>query len=265
MTMRIFKQARAAAWTVLALALSQAALAGATVDISKVTDKNSLVPGELVNAMEYHVNGVSGATKVNPSSSSKLKNLAAKWRGATVARFEYSYKGGTRVYNAMSGQDTADLLYEANSAGHKAYPGFLRQSSVEKAATNVNVPNGKLSATIGQQATDAELKALKTFEKDILDGAVPRGGRMVGYISQAPCASCDNVIRQQLANQTDYVSDIKISYLPKAAEEAEGSAARELAHEFNGRRLQSLKDNVMSLRGNAAARLNVGGGTAGCL
>lgn len=38
---------------------------------------------------------------------------------------------------------------------------------------------------------DAEIKAAQSLEHDIVDGIVPRGGRLVIHSSQVPCDSCD--------------------------------------------------------------------------
>ncbi|HEX3634726.1 MAG TPA: hypothetical protein VHV99_04450 [Paraburkholderia sp.] len=253
----------------LLLAFSTIGQAQIPVNIGQVSSSTSLVPEQLLNSMEFYAQAVSNSVKTAPPSSTKIKLLASKWRSATIARFEYTYGGAngesnTRVYNAISGQDPQDILYDAGSAPHRQLNAFLQGGRVEKAARNIEVPEGRLAANIDKQAADAELKALKNFENDILHNGLPRGGRLVGYISQAPCDSCGNVLKQQLP-ATGYAAEVEVSYLPNAKAPGISETEENIAQEFNARRLV-YKDNILSLRARALGKLeSAGGQTAGCL
>jgi hypothetical protein len=218
--------------------------------------------------MDFYAQAVSRSIQTAQPSSTRIKLLASKWRGATIARFEYTYSGvygeNTRVYNAISGQDPQDILYDAGSTPHRVFNDSLRGGNIEKAAANIEVPGGQLTASIDRQATDAELKALKNFENDILHGGLPRGGRLTGYISQAPCDSCSNVLTKQLP-ATGYASEVEVSYLPNAKAVGISESEERIAQRFNAGRLV-YKDKILSLRARELGKLeSAGGEMAGCL
>ncbi|MEA3084228.1 MAG: hypothetical protein QOC89_1925 [Paraburkholderia sp.] len=255
--------------SILLLALSATVRAQVPLKIVQVTNAATLVPEQLFNTMDFYAQAVSRSIKTAQPSSTKIKLLASKWRSATIARFEYTYAepsgaSNTRIYNAISGQDPQDILYEPGSAPNRQFNDFLSSSNIEKAAANIDVPGGRLGASMDNQALDAELKALKNFENDILVNGLPPGGKLVGYISQAPCDSCANVLRQQLP-ATGYARQIEVSYLPNSKAVGISQTETDIAKRFNTRRLV-YKDNILSLRAGTLGRLEARGGElAGCL
>lgn len=62
-------------------------------------------------------------------------------------------------------------------------------------------------------AFDAEQKALRSIEEDILDGRMPRGGTVRGLMSGAPCATCRESIK---AFADTYDLDITLSGMSSA-------------------------------------------------
>lgn len=239
--------------------------AGPVVTVEAVSSVNEQVSSRLLKSVRYHVDMAGRAVaeeQLNPSNAAK-KELVSKWRSSTTARFEYRYvQEGVehlRVYNAMSGQDLRDLLKVPQD--HPLYSGFderfaARGANAERYVKNIEVPDSRFSASLDIRQADAELKALRNLESDIRSGLVPSGGRLTGFISQAPCESCKPMLENVLP-ETGYVSEAHVSYLPNAREAA-SDLERQIANKFYG-----VKKNLVSkdvLEKAAAANASAEGG-----
>lgn len=166
----------------------------------------------------------------SPPLSKTFIMLRSKVQGATIARIEYTYekdgKTMTRVYHGRSGHslktifdrvskksassdsgndspvtDSGDAtgVIEADdiamdAAEAKYYP---TETALDLRARKLPESASRLEASVVDSmdhSWDAELKALRRIEYDIEKKVVPRGGRVIGYVSKTVCESCRKVI-----------------------------------------------------------------------
>lgn len=157
-------------------------------------------------------------------NSAAWRKIQLSTHSPTVARMEYTYtKGGrqyTRIYHARSGPAMEVVLSRVDlnapggssrsgssgteSEGSKTY--IITDEDIAKdfaerkyypidTELNVRVPNlptknSEIEAILANHGADAELKVFRQIENDIATRTVPRGGRLVGYVSKAVCGSC---------------------------------------------------------------------------
>jgi hypothetical protein len=196
--------------------LSQVVSAG--IDV-KVGAGN--IAGILGREAQYHVDAVLMAIADNRAvvaNEFQMNNLRARIRGVTVGRFEYTYqingKEFTRVYHARSGRSVRGMVGDSkySSGGTSSEPGGsgtiwedierdAREGMFYPADTPENVRAANLrpiknSGVVSSGVkSDAELKALRSIQTDIVNGRVPPGGKLTAYVTKAPCPSCEEVIR----------------------------------------------------------------------
>jgi len=159
--------------------------------------------------------------KFNRAGNSVLTRAT---QGSTVARMEYIYTQNgleySKYYYARSGpamEVTFDRIahrapasdgspgtgestaYEITDddiakdiAEGKFYP---RDTSRRTRAPNLKKVDNGVVANDAKHAGDAELKIFRKVESDIATKAVPRGGKLVGYVSKAVCSSCENAAK----------------------------------------------------------------------
>lgn len=164
-------------------------------------------------------------------NSTFFNGLRSRLQKATVARIEYTYTVGdvatTRVYHAASGRPNEAIFKgvesskgassgtESTGAGStddNATRDFLADWEQDVAeskfyppdtATDVRAPAVRyddqsalthFDAEGRPRGADAEFKAFRKIEDDILGNIIPRGGRVTGYVSKAVCDSCRKVI-----------------------------------------------------------------------
>lgn len=156
--------------------------------------------------------------------------LTRSTQGTTVARMEYVYtKEGreySRYYYARSGP-AMGVVFEriehqppgsgsGTGTGTEGETGtsneytitedhikldeteatfYPKDTAARVRAPNLTEMNGGVVANVGKNAGDAELKIFRKIESDIATKVVPRGGRLVGYVSKAVCPSCEAASR----------------------------------------------------------------------
>lgn len=85
-----------------------------------------------------------------------------------------------------------DILKDAEESQHYPPDTFenVRVRNLNPRGSTVNITTNQYHRT-----RDAELKALRHIELDIRQKTIPEGGRITAYVSQPPCDSCANAIR----------------------------------------------------------------------
>ncbi|UPG85398.1 hypothetical protein L2Y94_19160 [Luteibacter aegosomatis] len=162
-------------------------------------------------------------------------------------RYELDGIPQTRVYHAFAGQPlsaTADAIFTGESpvstpplmdsgdfTGESPEPGPSNRSVIhgldlideQDDIYFADLPEGNVRARVlppegsvltpfdvegAQGALDAEFKAMRAIERDIAEGLVPRGGRIVGMIGGSACASCQHVMERMAET---YDVDIRVT------------------------------------------------------
>jgi hypothetical protein len=173
------------------------------------------------------------ATGGNSSAWNRIK-LAT--HSPTVSRMEYTFTTNgrqyTRIYHARSGPAMEVVLSrvdlsapgESSKSGSSgtesegSRPYNITEEDIAKdfaerryypvdTTFNVRVPNlptenSEIEAIVANHGGDAELKIFRQIENEIATRTVPRGGRLVGYVSKAVCGSC-RAASVSLAKQFD--------------------------------------------------------------
>ena len=67
------------------------------------------------------------------------------------------------------------------------------------------------------RANDAEIKAMRKIEKDILSGDLESGGSLTVFVNQLPCESCTPLFEEQLA-AWPHITSADVSYLGQIPE-----------------------------------------------
>jgi hypothetical protein len=193
------------------------------------TDPNDVVTTPLIDAFRFHAEPAAAwyLDQLNGAlvSYDRFTTFHEALTRATYAAFEYTYQQDgrqrTRIYYAMSGQDNpptglppasrsmASYMVEDHTRVH-AYISDQDQSAI--VSTQLE---GENSSRI--HARDAELKALRTIERDIRRRAVTSGGSIHAFISQPMCDSCEHALHRFAEI---YDVDVNVNHL-----EADMSAA----------------------------------------
>jgi hypothetical protein len=172
------------------------------------TDPNDVVTTPLIDAFRFHAEPAAAwymdqlSGDIVPYDRFTIFHNALT--RATYAAFEYTYRQDgrqrTRIYYAMSGQDNlptglpratrslASYIVEDSTRVH-AYVSDQDNSAI--VATQIE---GENSSRI--HARDAELKALRSIERDIKRRAVTSGGSIHAFISQPMCDSCEHALHR---------------------------------------------------------------------
>ena len=202
---------------ILFLVLSQVASAG-NIDI-EVGAGN--IPGILDKEAQYHLDAILMAIADNKevvTNSRQMYHLRSRMAGMTVARFEYTYEVDgreyTRVYHARSGRSIGgtilDAKYERNATSSESDGSGTLEDDIARdlgedrfypadtpfdvRVTNLRPVKGSAIASKGVKA-DAEFKAIRSIQTDIVENRVPKGGKLAAYVTKEPCATCRDAIR----------------------------------------------------------------------
>jgi len=212
---------RAIRLTALAFALSASASAAFAGKIKIDTAHGDAVAAMLNSDSEIFVDAFRMAIPekgMKDTFTGKAKiHLFKATKKATVARMEYVYTEAgrlrSRTYYARSGpamdvtfrrmtrRNVDDGSTEEGSSRYvitdddialdiaesKYYP---KDTSLRVRAPNLPSATDGVVANDPLHAGDAELKIFRKLESDIAAQAVPRGGRLVGYVSKSVCPSC---------------------------------------------------------------------------
>ncbi|MEX1829552.1 hypothetical protein [Luteibacter sp. CQ10] len=153
----------------------------------------------------------------------------------------------TRIYHAFAGQplsatadaiftgesplstpplmDSGDFTVESPEPGPSTRPVIHGMDRIDEQDDiyYADLPEGNVRARVlssegsvltpfdvegAQGALDAEFKAMRAIERDIVEGLVPRGGRIAGMIGGSACASCQHVMERMAET---YDVDIRVT------------------------------------------------------
>jgi hypothetical protein len=162
------------------------------------------------------------ATATVPAVRNDFVPLRSQFLKSTYAELEYSYTTNgdlvTRVYHAVSGHDAP--YYLKSPASHpttpttptgetsfgwsqtKLFQDYFPVSDVQSRATILASDTSELTADDDlvedgfAHGRDAELKGLRTIERDIQAGKVLPGGQLSVTVSKPVCGSCESAIRK---------------------------------------------------------------------
>jgi len=220
-----------------ALVLLFSTTATRAVDTLPLNDADTLAFAQLVRTYDLYIDAVVDMVEAIPAtarpSSAMLGKLAHRWRNATVAWMDYVWTDSRgrivhRTYRALSGPTPGSLL----GLGVDVPP-----LTPNAHAHSVIVVGDVL------RTNDAEVKLMHSLEGDILDGSVPRGGRVNLWASQQVCGSCGGLARQF---EQVYGTSVTMYEVPRAPKTDPAAAFSRLdAHRRTG--FRRLRDGI-SLR-----------------
>lgn len=205
----------------------------ASVVYTQLTASDDLVAAkeQLVSTFKYHLRGAqryAAAHGPRVSSDEAYANFRRSWARASVAHVEYRWTNSrgrpwNTVYHGMSGPVASSALPRDGALVPAAYdmPDWAQYYTDHNPDVFARIPDGErsvleqalegdASAGVGR-GYDAEIRAMRTLERDILAGNVPRGGRVVAWVSSPPCQTCRATIR--LFADT-YGIDVQVYHLP---------------------------------------------------
>lgn len=186
------------------------------------SDERNIVTAPLIDAFRFHAEAAAvwylQQLNGDAVSRARFERFSVPFVGATFGAFEYTYlRDGvrqTRIYYAMSGRDEP---FTAMPPATTPMSHFIAQDSTRIHAyldpqdvTTLVATEIEGDHSEGQHRRDAELKALRTIERDIRRGTVTRNGRLQAYVSQPMCDSCEHLMHRFGAL---YDVDINVSYL----------------------------------------------------
>ncbi|MDK9756925.1 hypothetical protein KIV40_16305 [Vibrio sp. D173a] len=214
----------------LPLAIFSASVFSADVNVSRVTDSESVATTLLNDTVDRIVDSYGQAyiDIVSPANFKKsdVERGVQRVGSKSIARFEYHYtmpngERATRIYHSFSGETPTPGLQ-----GHNV--DFTQKIEAEMRA-NERLVTGKITeeeyhsggryfrASSYARANDAEIKAMRKIEKDILSGDLESGGSLTVFVNQLPCESCTPLFEEQLA-AWPHIATADVSYLGQIPE-----------------------------------------------
>lgn len=187
----------------------------------------------LIDSFKYNLRGAQryAATQTTLETPADFDPFAAQWSRANVAHLKYHWRNATgqartTIYHAMSGRSPAAALGVGSSQGVGAYtmPDWRTYYVERNPSVYAHIVEGEPSALdaieefrlpgepsgIGHQF-DAEMRGLRTLERDIVKNHLTPGGRLTMWVSSPPCPVC----RQGMRIVADtYDIDIQVFHLP---------------------------------------------------
>ncbi|PTR35167.1 hypothetical protein C8J98_101430 [Luteibacter sp. OK325] len=133
-----------------------------------------------------------------------FREFGRQFFSSTFASFQYTYTLNgmehTRTYYARSGEDPPRLGVRGPTP--PLYSNYLQVQPTEVHATLLSSDESAITWTAlkdGRPAdarrNDAELKAVRSIERDLINGRVPSGGEVTAFVSQPMCPSCEMAVR----------------------------------------------------------------------
>ncbi|GAA0915041.1 hypothetical protein GCM10009552_32500 [Rothia nasimurium] len=188
-------------------------------------------------------------------NTAEFSGFSRQFETATFASFTYQYQldgvNYRRVYHARSGRNDPALGL-GDITPVRRYRSFFDSRGPDviawdrPAATGSRVTPRPVAGKKHAEAAkrDAELKIARAIERDILNGRVPAGGYLAGFVSQEPCPSCEAALQALSDSQNIRVH---VAYLDH------GSPAYTI---FHRQRLQHLNTIHVSVNGGQINVLN---------
>lgn len=133
-----------------------------------------------------------------------FRAFARQFFSSTFATFQYTYvskgKEHTRTYYARSGEEPPRL--DVRGPTPAPFSSYVQTQPAEVHAMLLPSDRSAITWTAlddgrGSDArrNDAELKAVRSIERDIINRRVPLGGEVTAFVSQPMCLSCDMAVR----------------------------------------------------------------------
>lgn len=234
---RLFRAAVAAA----ALLTSCVAVSGTVKYIELTSPEGMLAAKEtLVSTFKYHLRGAQRyAAAHGPAVTTEraYTGFRTEWARATAAQVKYKWidstgRPRTTLYHGLSGRvAAASLPHDADLVVPSFdMPDWAQYYSDVNPNVYARIPDGErsiLEESMAGDSTvrlgrgyDAEMRALRTIERDILAGNVPRGGVIAAWVSQPPCQACRKAFK---IFSDAYHVNIHVIHLPAYEPSATGN------------------------------------------
>ncbi|SKB42888.1 hypothetical protein [Luteibacter sp. 22Crub2.1] len=207
---RSFRSFRAAA--AIALLLASSITVAGTVKYIEVTSPEAMLAAKenLVSTFKYHLRGAQRyAAAHGPATTTEraYTGFRMEWAKATAAQVKYRWidstgRPRTTLYHGLSGRVAAAALPRETGVPVPSFdmPDWAQYYSDVNPNVYARIPDGEhsiLEESMAGDSTarlgrgyDAEMRALRTIERDILAGNIPRGGVIAAWVSQPPCQAC---------------------------------------------------------------------------
>jgi hypothetical protein len=194
--------------------LAQSSPPGGFSELAVEHDEDHMMQTWLGVALNDYANAMTkwlmDAAHANGGTVTKaaLNRFQRQLRTATFAYFEYTYEVDgvpySRIYLSASGRPFATYIdprspgliaperpdadyFSSDDVVRHASAGPVEGSDVTPRPRRPGVPN---------RGNDAEIKVVQSIVRDIDDGLVQSGGRLIGFVSKQPCDSCGEALRQ---------------------------------------------------------------------
>lgn len=192
----------------LAVALSAQATELRTTETSD--DPGDHVLSHVEASFAHHAEAASGwylaALGGRRVTEAQFGIFALRYLTGTFAEFQYTYTVGgvehTRVYHGSSGTGEPPLGLAGVEPEHPVRD-YFDTSDFAVVAGNVRLPDSQVTPSPVDDnrgpyahAADAEIRIAQTLQRDIDEGIVPRGGILIGFVSQPMCTSCRAAVEQ---------------------------------------------------------------------
>jgi hypothetical protein len=211
-----------------------------TVKYIELTSPEGLLTAKetLVSTFKYHLRGAQRyAAKHGPivTTEPAYAGFRTEW-SKTTAQLKYRWTDSARrprvtLYHGLSGRVAASALPRDTGFELPKFdmPDWAQYYSDANPNVFARIPDGEHSileeSMAGDSTTglgrgyDAEMRALRTIERDILAGNVPRGGVIAAWVSQPPCQACRKAFK---IFSDAYHVNVNVYHLPAYEEGATG-------------------------------------------
>jgi len=221
----------ATAWLGATLASVDAAAARVTYEVVRDRQEIVSVSQRLIGSFKFNLRGAQrfAATQTTLSTPADFDPFAQEWGRTAVSQMEYRWTNAaglerTTVYHGMSGRVATAVFSPMNGStaqytipewrsyygdrNPNVYAHVVMDEPTAIASVETHAP-GDLPG-IGRQF-DAEMRGLRTLERDLLAQNLSGGGRLTVWASAEPCPVCRRAI-EQFANAYDV--DVSVYFLP---------------------------------------------------
>ncbi|WP_036140408.1 hypothetical protein [Luteibacter sp. 9135] len=211
-----------------------------TVQFTQVDTSDAYDAGQrLIESFKFNLRGAQryAATQTRLTTQADFDPFAAQWSRANVAQLKYQWRNATgqsrtTLYHALSGKAPPAAMGVGEAQGDAAYvmPDWQRyyrernpsvyahvvenEPSVLDAIEDFRLPGE--TAGVGHRF-DAEMRGLRTLERDIVQNQLTPGGRVSMWTSSPPCPVCRRAM-QIVADAYDL--DIHVFHLPAPAQDS---------------------------------------------
>lgn len=174
------------------------------------TDPNDRVLARILASFNVHATAAGrwykDALRGRRVDTAGFSAFSSPLETATFVSFTYEYRQNgrlmRRVYHARSGGNNpwARVRGLTGQRPYSTYfppqvPYVVTWDRSPRPPTTVTVSPVQGDRAPNARQRDAELKIARQVERDILNGTIPNGGRLNGYSSQIPCASCEAALQ----------------------------------------------------------------------